>query len=500
MPLRRRIQLLFFVLFVILVAGIGLDTAVETQRTDATAVVDHHLVPARDELSALLTSLVDQETGQRGFLLTGDETFLEPLTSGRQKATRSLRRLQSLLADDPDALAAVDRVRSRITAWEQLAADFEINAKRTGRDQVVSALVASGTGKRLFDQVRSEISDTSMLLDARLAARQQRVDDLHDRLSLVRGLNVVAALALLLVAWRLLGRWVTEPLARLSAAVRAAASGALREPIPASGPPDLAELATDVDAMRRRLLAEVDDATRARAALADRGMIVVTLRDDLAPGQVDLPRDLALTGRFLPAKGMVAGDWWDAVRLDDDRVAIALVDVSGHGAEVATFALRTKALTMAAMTSYEPGEALAWVASHLGQTGELFLTGTILEVSASTGEVRYASAGHPPLLLAGITGVTELAATGPLLGPLPGTWDTHEATLERGGVLAVYSDGLIEARDRSGDQFGVDRLRQVVADRQLAGIDAVADGALDAVTTFAAEPGGDDITLCVLGR
>jgi hypothetical protein len=51
-----------------------------------------------------------------------------------------------------------------------------------------------------------------------------------------------------------------------------------------------------------------------------------------------------------------------------------------------------------------------------------------------------------------------------------------------------------------GHPVVVDRQRVVGADRQLAGIEAVAVGALDAVTTFAAEPGGDDITLCVLGR
>jgi serine phosphatase RsbU (regulator of sigma subunit) len=229
-------------------------------------------------------------------------------------------------------------------------------------------------------------------------------------------------------------------------------------------------------------------------------MIVVTLRDDLAPGAIDLPRDLALTGRFRPAKGLVAGDWWDALRLDDDRIALALIDVSGHGAEVATFALRTKALTMAAMTSCEPGEALTWLADHLGQTGELFLTGVVLEVSASTGDVRYASAGHPPLLLAGLTGVTDLPATGPLLGPLTGSWKTAHAKLDRGGVLVAYSDGLVEARNSTGEMFGVDRLRNVVADRQLAGVQAVADGAMDEVQAFGAEAGSDDITLCVLGR
>ncbi|MCU1498374.1 MAG: putative two-component histidine kinase, partial [Acidimicrobiales bacterium] len=150
MRLRRRVQLLFVALFVILLAGVALNTWVEADRDDATSTVDERLIPARDELNQLLTSLVDQETGQRGFLLTDDEAFLQPLTSGRRQTVTSLRHLRTLLAADPAALAGVDRVRSRVDAWEQLGADFEIDAKRSGRDKIVSALVASGTGRRLF--------------------------------------------------------------------------------------------------------------------------------------------------------------------------------------------------------------------------------------------------------------------------------------------------------------------------------------------------------------
>ena len=174
--------------------------------------------------------------------------------------------------------------------------------------------------------------------------------------------------------------------------------------------------------------------------------------------------------------------------------------MSGHGAEVATFALRTKALTMAALMTHGPGAAFSWLASHLGDTDELFLTGLIVEVSASTGEIRYASAGHPPMLLAGLRGVTELHPTGPMLGPLPGRWDTATAQLERGGILMAYSDGLVEARDEQGTQFGHQRLADVVAEHQLAGVDRVADAAVEAVETFAVEVGRDDITVCTLGR
>jgi sigma-B regulation protein RsbU (phosphoserine phosphatase) len=334
----------------------------------------------------------------------------------------------------------------------------------------------------------------------RLRRQDRRVDTIGNWLDALRAGSVLLALGLIGLTAKLASDWVTRPLNQLNTAVQRTAGGALHEPIPDGGPPDVAELARDIDAMRRRLLAEVDDAARARAALADRGMIVVALRDDLAPAPISLPKGLSLAGRFRPAKGLVAGDWYDICRIDDDRVALALIDVSGHGAEVATFALRTKALTMAALTTNEPGDAFRWLASHLGDTGELFLTGVVVEVSVSSGEIRYASAGHPPMLLAGLHGVTELLPTGPLLGPLPGQWETATAQLERGGVLIAYSDGLPEARDAEGEQFGLDRLAEVVGQHQLAGVDAVADAALRAVEAFAVEGGRDDITICTLGR
>lgn len=72
--------------------------------------------------------------------------------------------------------------------------------------------------------------------------------------------------------------------------------------------------------------------------------------------------------------------------------------------------------------------------------------------------------------------------------------------LDRGGVLAAYSDGLLEPRDASGDQFGVDRITKVVGEHQLAGVEAVATEILNAVTAFSDDSGRDDLTLCVLGR
>ena len=186
-------------LVVLLAAAVALDVAVARQRDDVEANLRSRLRPAREELASLLTSLVDQETGQRGFLLTGDESFLEPYRAGRQETTSAIRSLRRLLADDRALLAGVERIRSRVQAWQQLAAEFEIDAKREGKDELVAALVASGTGKRLFEDAREEIGATRTAVAAVLADDEDRLAALEDRVSVVRLVSLVAIGVVLLL-------------------------------------------------------------------------------------------------------------------------------------------------------------------------------------------------------------------------------------------------------------------------------------------------------------
>ncbi|HEX4906537.1 MAG TPA: SpoIIE family protein phosphatase [Acidimicrobiales bacterium] len=499
MRLPRRVQVLLASFLALIVVAFGVDVVVLRARDAASDRVQDTLDPALLQLQSLLTSLVDQETAERGFLLTGDESFLEPYDAGRAVVADGLERVRVLLDGRESLLAATDRIRSRISAWQDLGADFEIAAKREGRDQVVTSLVAAGTGTRLFEAVRTEIRELSAELREDVDDERARLDRLDGILVAVDVVTLLAALVLLLVTAVLSRRWVTRPLRTLGRSVREVADGSLGSTVTAEGPPEFTELAGNVDAMRRRILAEVEEAERAREALADRGMVVLTLREELAAGPTRLPDGVALAGRFLPAQGIVAGDWFDVVRLDDERVAVALVDVSGHGAGVGAFALRTKALTLAAIESHDPGDALGWVADRLGDTGEQFLTGVIFVLHVPSGVVRYASAGHPPLLLAGLTGITHLGPTGPLLGPVGGRWSTEQVDLARGGALVAFSDGLIEARDGEGEPFGLSRLADVIDGTQLGGPDAIADACLDAVQQhqIARE---DDLTLVVLSR
>lgn len=500
MRLRRRVQLLLATFLSLVVLTVAVDVALLRVRAREDEQLARTLRPAQLELAALLTSLVDQETGQRGFLLTGREDFLQPYVEGKMRTAESLDQLRSLLGDHDDLLAGVQRVRSRVSAWQEIGADFEIAARREGRTDVVSALVTAGTSRDLFTRLRNEVADVSVDLAAALDEESDQLAALDDRLVLL-DIGILALSAVLLAAAAVAARvWFTNPLEQLSESVQAVASGALQSTVSVQGPQEFTQLGDDVEAMRRRILDEVEDAQRAREALADRGMVVLTLREELAaPVSPLLPRGMRLANRFAPAQGIVAGDWLDVVPLGGERVALALVDVSGHGAGVGAFALRTKALTVAAAQNHEPGDALRWVADQLGDTGEQFLTGVVVHIDAETGGVRFASAGHPPMLLGGLTGITLLESTGPLLGPLRGAWATVDVELPRGGVLVAYSDGLIEARNAGGEPFGIERLAEIVERTQLDGPDAVADACLAAVQHHQRSR-EDDLTLCVVSR
>jgi serine phosphatase RsbU (regulator of sigma subunit)/CHASE3 domain sensor protein len=499
LSLRRRIQLLFLGFALIAVLQYGADRYVADERNDARMRIDGELQPARDEVSAILTALIDQETGQRGYVITGDERFLEPYETGRLAVDRGLMRLRELVGDQPSLLAGIERIESRISAWRQIGAEFEIRAKRLGRDEEAVALVATGTGRDLFDRARAELAGVRTQLVGELVAEQEHVDRLRRMLDIVSAVGFAVTLFLVILAGLLLRQWITLPVARLSVAVRKVADGRLETTIPGEGPPDLACLGEDVEGMRRRLLAEIDDAVRAREALMKRGMVVLTLRDELAPRRTELPAGVSVAARLEPAEGVLAGDWYDVVPTSGGCLTVVLVDVSGHATESGVFAVKTKHLALAALEDgRSPGEALAWLADRLGDTGDDFLTGVIVELDPRTGRLRYASAGHPPMLVATDDGVIELSATGPLLGPLPATWESEEIELAPGDLIAIYSDGLVDAQDDARQEFGTERLVAELRKRD-DGLQAVADRVLASLQRFHPGRYKDDVTLLLAG-
>jgi CHASE3 domain sensor protein len=159
-----------------LLAVIAVVSFLTTRRLLEEAKSVEHTYDVRETLAAVLTDLTDAETGQRGYLLTGDPAYLKPYLDARKVLDRDLKNLRDLTADNPRQQARLDFlepvVRARIAALER-----NIALRRAGDTAAAIALVHDGRGKRLMDQARTLVAEAEAeeqrLLDER-AARSAR--------------------------------------------------------------------------------------------------------------------------------------------------------------------------------------------------------------------------------------------------------------------------------------------------------------------------------------
>ena len=161
----------------------------------------------------------------------------------------------------------------------------------------------------------------------------------------------------------------------------------------------------------------------------------------------------------------VGGDWYDAFLVEDGILAIVVGDVVGRGLHAATAMGQLRSAVRAVA---EPGVGPARLLSRLDrfvdQTGAGFMaTVAYAEVDLSSGAVRYACAGHlPPLLLSGDTATFLWDGRSTPLG-VPATRQEATTTLARGDRLVLYTDGLVERRDRSLDDGLVELAKAFLA-------------------------------------
>jgi len=168
---------------------------------------------------SLIKHMVDQETGQRGFLITGKESFLEPLTKGRTIFYRDLNSLQRFKGMDNKLLDIVSEVKGLADEWHQKAASPEIAARRDiDRNQTslrkVTAIVESEVGKNLMDKIRAKIDQFVQQEQLLIAERKQYNDAQHTKtltLSVVGG-TLIAIIGLMIV---LLVNRTSQPLIKL---------------------------------------------------------------------------------------------------------------------------------------------------------------------------------------------------------------------------------------------------------------------------------------------
>ncbi|MGA3538280.1 SpoIIE family protein phosphatase [Micromonosporaceae bacterium DT194] len=221
---------------------------------------------------------------------------------------------------------------------------------------------------------------------------------------------------------------------------------------------------------------------------------------DAVPFPAEFPEvpGTALAGRYLPGTLdlEVGGDWYDVLPLDSERLLLVVGEVTARGlAGVAPIRQVRDVLRAAARDNCDPGAVLTRL-NQAAVDGDGWAASVIcLIFDPAGGELRYASAGHPPPLV--ISGA-ELRllydrALGPLIGALPtAAYEVRDDRLEVGDRLLLYTGGLVEQHGAGADLLGRVRVAAAEPAERLPDL-------LDAVARVVTErPGHDDVALLAL--
>ncbi len=202
----------------------------------------------------------------------------------------------------------------------------------------------------------------------------------------------------------------------------------------------------------------------------------------------------------------IGGDYYDFIPRHDGTMLVALGDVSGKGTSASLLMSSLHAAIHAQVAARTPlNELVTAVNVYLANNtpANRFITLFVAELDPATGKLNYINAGHNPPLIGRADGSLELVESGGLpLGLMDfAEYELGQAQLHSGDVLFIYSDGVSEANNLDEDEFGMDRLKQVIStnvSRNASGIRDRVEAALSEFTGTAAP--NDDITLVIVKK
>jgi serine phosphatase RsbU (regulator of sigma subunit) len=272
----------------------------------------------------------------------------------------------------------------------------------------------------------------------------------------------------------------------------------------------LFERALEAAHERERLLALHQQAELARAKLQRDLDLAALIQAQLFPSELPRVAGYALAARNRPAR-ICGGDYFDALAVGTEaaaeRLLLCVADVAGKGLPAALVMSNVQATLRALFGRTASLPQLADSASRLlyGSTSpEKYVTAAFAELVPVSGELTFVGAGHLDNLLVRADGsLTRLESTGAPLGLLPDqpAYTENRLTLAPGDWAVLFSDGVTDAQDADGNEFGEERLVDVVRAAAGGSADTMIDHVFSAIDAFVGSaPQFDDITLLVVRR
>ena len=252
-----------------------------------------------------------------------------------------------------------------------------------------------------------------------------------------------------------------------------------------------------------------------REALASRDKLVALqneldvaqkIQQSVLPTEFPISDQYEIDGHMLAARE-VGGDFYDVLRLENGRIGLSVADVSDKGVPAALFMMSTLTLLKgSAIGVGAPAAVLTEVNDLLNEENEaaMFVTLLYAVFNPANGLLNYANGGHnPPIIVHTDGSSTLLPATGGIaLGVAPGfKYEESSIILAPGDTIVLYTDGVTEAMNAVGEEFGLDRLRDLFTNVPPRSPKEANAAIFEAVSAFAGDtPQSDDITCLACRR
>lgn len=225
------------------------------------------------------------------------------------------------------------------------------------------------------------------------------------------------------------------------------------------------------------------------------------IQQRLIPQSLPKINRLDMAATYLPCKEM-SGDFYDVIPLENERFAFVVADVAGKGIPAALLV----STMQARLTTYlESSQDLQTIIGRLNDslikttTDDRYITFYIAVYDPATQQLHSLNAGHNPPLLFHRKEIIHLRTGGIFVGSLPWEYESEKRGLMAGDVLALFTDGLIEAMDADEEEFGEERVIEVVKENIHFSAKEIMEKVKDAVNIHCAgEALQDDFTLLIV--
>ncbi|GAA1467872.1 ATP-binding protein [Nocardiopsis exhalans] len=283
--LRRRVTSLLTVVAVVLVVAVSVITIAAFQARDSLVLQVDSLTPGLSTVEQTRSAYLSQDHALRGYILTSDRDFLQPFVEQRMALAEYRSALTTLAEENEEVAPKVNELIEAGDVWSEDFAEPVLEQVRTGESPTQEELQR---GRVLFLELNRAADATTNHLTSEIQEAQSGLTLATQQVVALLVLVGLVVVFLSVFLWVMLQQWVLRPLEDLAGHMRQVSEGYYAHRISLHGPPEIVQLGQDVDAMRERIVQDLDEVASARRKLQEQSTLLEHQTEELRRSNLEL--------------------------------------------------------------------------------------------------------------------------------------------------------------------------------------------------------------------